>query len=129
MTQMPRKFSEFLCGSARLRKVWLLTARKRVRFSYPHAVMTWDQPADRAIDRFYQLQDIDPRNCRHGIMLVGNVLYQVTIDSVSRTGKTVYFRCNDEPGSARRDNIGEWLTENEPHYPIRFVPAESNAGE
>jgi hypothetical protein len=88
--------------------------------------MTWDQPADRAIDRFYQLEDIDPRHCAHGIMLVGNVLYRVTIDSVSRTGKTVYFRCNGEPGSARRDNIGEWLTETEPHFPIRFIPpAES----
>jgi hypothetical protein len=54
-------------------------------------------------------------------MLVGNVLYQVTISSISRTGRTVYFQCNGEPGSAHRDNLGEWLTEADPHYPIRFV--------
>lgn len=83
--------------------------------------MTWDQPADRAINRFYEMEDADPRACEHGIMLVGNVLYRVTIDSVSRTGKTVYFHCNGEPGSARRDNIGEWMTETDPHWPIRFV--------
>jgi len=83
--------------------------------------MNPESPADRVIDRFYELEDADPRHCAHGMMLVGTVLYQITIDSVSRSGKTVQFHCNGEPGSAKRDNVGEWVTENEPHYPIRFV--------
>jgi hypothetical protein len=75
--------------------------------------------ADPAIDRFYALEDADPRLCTFGIMLVGHVMYRVKIESVSRTGRTVFYRCNDKLGKARRDITGEWQSAEE-HRPIRF---------
>jgi hypothetical protein len=82
---------------------------------------TDDRRAERAIDRFYELEEADPRDSAYGIMLVDNVLYRVTIDAISRSGKTVFYTCNDQPGSATRDRTGEWQTDAEPRYPIRFV--------
>ena len=83
--------------------------------------MTHDAPADRAIDRFYELKEADPRHCSYGIMLVQNMMYRVTVESVSRSGKSVQFRCDGKLGTARRDVTGEWQDESEPHWPIRFI--------
>ena len=86
--------------------------------------MTHDAPADRAIDRFYELKEADPQHCTYGIMLVQDVMYRVTIESVSRTGKTVHYLCNGYRAMARRDVTGEWQAVAEPHWPIRFIPDE-----
>ena len=81
--------------------------------------MTPEDIADPAIDRFYALEDADPRLCTFGIMLVGHVMCRVKIESVSRTGRTVFYRCNDKLGKARRDVTGEWKSAEE-NWPIRF---------
>jgi hypothetical protein len=83
--------------------------------------MIWDDQAERAIDRFYELDDVDPRQSAYGIMLAGNVMYRLNIASISRSGKSVFYQCNGQTGCARRDLTGEWQCETEPHWPIRFV--------
>ena len=83
--------------------------------------MTCEEPSDRAIDRFYEIEDAHPTQCEYGVMLVNHVMYRVAIQSISRSGKTVYYRCDGRLASAKRDSLGEWQSENEPHWPIRFV--------